>query len=167
MSVYVTSDLHLGHTGMVKFRSVASIEEHDRNIIARWNDTINKRDTVYVLGDFIWNRKSLDYISELKGQINWILGNHDPKITREVMNQININFCAGVWPYKHGVVFSHVPIHPSELVYRWEYNVHGHIHHRERCIEDKRYFNVNIDIAGVSPVPFDYILETFNNRDNK
>jgi len=67
------------------------------------------------------------------------------------MNEIDINFCAGVWPYKHGAVFSHVPIHPSELAYRWKYNIHGHIHHRERCIEDTRYYNANIDIQGTRP----------------
>lgn len=169
MSVYVTSDLHLGHHGIVGFRKgfFKDLAEHDEMIIDAWNNEIGKRDTVYVLGDFIWNNKSLEHISRLSGQINWILGNHDPKITKAVMNEININFCAGVWPYKDGAVFSHVPIHPQELSYRWSYNIHGHIHHRDRCIDDPRYYNANVDVQGIKPVPFDYIMDILKSRNNE
>lgn len=166
MSVYVTSDLHLGHSGIVGFRKglFRNLDEHDAMIIDAWNNVVNKRDTVYVLGDFIWNKESLKYIPMLHGQINWILGNHDPKINAATLDGLNINFCAGVWPYKHGAVFSHVPIHPAELTYRWEYNIHGHIHHRERCIDDPRYYNANVDIQGIKPIPFDYIMDVLRNR---
>lgn len=166
LSVYVISDLHLGHRGMMTYRAgfAASLAEHDQKIVEAWNKQVRKRDTVFVLGDFIWNRKSLHNIERLHGQINWILGNHDPKITRAVMNEIDINFCAGVWPYKHGVVFSHVPIHPNELDSRWKYNVHGHIHLEKRSLDDPRYFNVNADIVGFTPLPFDFILEGLAER---
>jgi len=161
MSVYVTSDLHLGHTGIVGFRKglFKNLEEHDNLIIDEWNSVVSKRDTVYVLGDFIWNKSSLRHLPKLKGQINWVLGNHDPKITKDLLDGLNINFCAGIWPYKHGIVFSHVPIHPQELAYRWEYNIHGHIHHRERNIDDPRYYNANVDVQGFKPAPLDYIME--------
>lgn len=166
MSVYVISDLHLGHSGMMMFRRgfAKTLDEHNERLIDAWNSVIGKRDTVYCLGDFVWNKASLPLLLELKGQINWILGNHDPKVTFELLGDVNINFCAGVWPYKHGVVFSHVPIHPSELAYRWKYNVHGHIHHRERCIDDPRYYNANADVMGIHPKPFDLILEELERR---
>lgn len=166
MSVYVTSDLHLGHSGIVGFRSglFENLADHDAQIIDAWNSTVNKRDTVYVLGDFIWNQESLKYIPMLKGQINWILGNHDPKIKPDTLTDLNINFCAGIWPYKHGAVFSYVPIHPAELTYRWEYNIHGHNHQRERCIDNPRYYNANVDVQGFKPVPFDYIMDVLRLR---
>lgn len=166
MSVYVTSDPHIGHNGIVGFRKglFRNLEEHDELIIDSWNSEISTKDTVYVLGDFIWNKASLKYLSRLKGQINWILGNHDPKITAELLEGLNINFCAGIWPYKHGAVFSHVPIHPQELTYRWKYNIHGHIHQRDRNIEDPRYYNANVDVQGFKPVPFDYIMEVLKDR---
>jgi calcineurin-like phosphoesterase family protein len=53
--VFVTSDTHFGHKRVIEFeaahRPFATIEEHDRELIARWNATVKPKDTVWHLGD--------------------------------------------------------------------------------------------------------------------
>ena len=53
---YYISDLHLGHTNVIKFdkRPFSNIEEMENKIIENWNSRVTKQDTVYILGDFSW-----------------------------------------------------------------------------------------------------------------
>lgn len=55
MSVFFTSDLHIGHENVLRFdsRPFQSVEEMDSEIIRRWNDKVKPGDLVYVLGDMI------------------------------------------------------------------------------------------------------------------
>lgn len=158
--VFLTSDLHIGHTNIhEKWRKeFCSQSDHDETMIQCWNTIVNKNDIVKVLGDFIIGRKNLHYINELNGQIHWILGNHDPKITEEVLRNFpRISYVAGVLPYK-GAVLSHVPVHPIELEYRnWNLNIHGHLHEDKGLPKDK-YYNVNADVMGYFPREFHSIM---------
>ena len=43
MAEFVISDLHMGHEGILKYRTqFKDIEEHDRYIIDKWN-SVNQR----------------------------------------------------------------------------------------------------------------------------
>ena len=136
-----------------------SQKEHDEYMVECWNSVVNRNDIVKVLGDFIIGRKNLHYLKELNGQIHWTLGNHDPKITAEVLNNFpNISYVDGVRAYK-GAVLSHAPIHPQELEYRnWALNIHGHIHSKELNNLGDKYYNVNADIIGYFPKEFHSIM---------
>ena len=61
-----------------------------------------------------------------------------------------------LFSYK-GIWLSHCPIHPLELRGR-EGNAHGHLHLEK--LNDKRYFNVNIDVNNYEFVTFDKIKES-------
>lgn len=79
---FFTSDLHFGHKNVLRFdgRPFDSVEEMDSELIRRWNAKVNKEDTVYVLGDFIWKNKTgvaTSLIRQLNGRIILIKGNHD------------------------------------------------------------------------------------------
>lgn len=79
---FLTSDLHLGHKNIVKFREGPwgnDIDHHDTELINRWNRTVTPDDTVLLLGDFIMGQKdtTLDYIHRLNGHIILVPGNHD------------------------------------------------------------------------------------------
>lgn len=80
---YYISDLHLGHANILKLdnRPFTSIEQHDHELIRRWNSVVTKDDTVYILGDLCWKKENewARIISQLKGKKVLIRGNHDPK----------------------------------------------------------------------------------------
>lgn len=54
--IFFTSDLHFGHSNIVRMcdRPFATIEEMDEQLIRNWNRKVHKCDTVYILGDFIF-----------------------------------------------------------------------------------------------------------------
>ncbi len=156
---YLISDQHIGHTDIhLKWRKgYTSQSDHDECMVQAWNTVVKKHDVVKVLGDFIIGIKNLHYINELKGTIHWTLGNHDPKITRDILNSFpRVSYVDGVRPYK-GAILSHVPLHPAEFEYRnWQVNIHGHQHEDKKL--GSRYFNVNADVMGIFPREFHSIM---------
>ena len=51
--VYFTSDLHLGHYGIIEMqnRPFKNVEEMNHILIGNFNAVVQKNDTVYILGD--------------------------------------------------------------------------------------------------------------------
>ena len=51
--IYFTSDLHLGHRGIIRMqdRPFADLEEMNRVLIYNYNAVVGKDDIVYILGD--------------------------------------------------------------------------------------------------------------------
>lgn len=146
--VYVASDLHFGHKNIAQFRQIAGIsneEEHREFLISRWNTTVTKRDTVFVLGDACFNEEFLEHIARLKGTKVLVSGNHDTldaasylTVFKDVAGMIRAKAC---W-------LTHAPIHPNEL--RGKLNLHGHVH--GATINDRRYRNVCMEnLIGFRP----------------
>lgn len=159
MSVYFTSDLHLGHRGSARRRGFASVEEHDEYIISKLQ-IVGKRDKLFILGDVAWKQEHLQQLKQVRGVKEMIYGNHDTLHAREYLT---------VFQKLHGFRgyrdfwLSHCPIHPQENA-RWKYgNIHGHIHNNSESsgFDDPKYFNVNIDMNNMDVVNFDTILERF------
>ena len=76
--VYVISDLHFGHRNICKYRTqFTNPKEHDEFICDMWQQTVQKRDVVYVLGDACFTEEGVDLVSKLKGQKLLVAGNHD------------------------------------------------------------------------------------------
>ena len=147
-NVYVISDLHLSHLNMAKRRGFETIEEHDNYIIESWNSVINKKDTVWVLGDITMEKKDpYKLLSELKGVKNIVLGNHDlPQHITELLRYTN-KIC-GSFKYKN-CILTHIPVHHIELD-RFTYNIHGHLH--SDSLGDQRYINVSCEQVDYKPV---------------
>lgn len=139
MKEFVISDLHLGHKGILKYRTqFKTIEEHDNFIIDNWNKIVTPQDKVYVLGDVCWKKKDLEKIKLLKGKKILIAGNHDilgAKNYLKVFKDIR-----GLWR-KDGVWLSHAPIHSREL--RDCKNIHGHLHNKK--VKELTWYGLDID----------------------
>lgn len=137
--VFVIADTHFSHKKVTEFRPFATIEEHDRELVERWNSTVRKDDTVWHLGDVcLGGRDKLEILRGLNGIKRLVLGNHDVyphDLYREHFTKI---FGAAEW---HDCILTHIPVHPYQLDTRYRLNVHGHMHsatingdNRYRCV---------------------------------
>jgi calcineurin-like phosphoesterase family protein len=154
MTVYVWSDLHLGHNNILNYRdNFSSLQEHKEFIVNQYCSIITKRDKIFLLGDVAFDLASLKLIKSLPGYKHLILGNHDlergPKFTDLVGVYDKVD---AMVKYKN-LWLTHAPIHPEEL--RGKKYVHGHTHNV--IIEDQRYINVCIEHAP-RPVPIEHII---------
>jgi calcineurin-like phosphoesterase family protein len=77
--VFYSSDEHHLHDLVSEERGFASVEEHTEWLIDRHNSVVNKRDTVFFLGDFtLKHPEAVKHITDrLLGRKHLILGNHD------------------------------------------------------------------------------------------
>ena len=156
--VYFTSDLHLGHKSIPKYRDrFSTLEEHDDYIFKKIKE-LGKRDILIILGDFLFDGPHYDeYIERLKRiscRIKLVMGNHDSKkLYKEDCIEMQLPF----YSYK-SMWLSHCPIHPQEMRGR-SGNVHGHMH-LER-LDDTYYFNVNLDVNNYEFVTLEDIKEYF------
>ena len=86
--IYFTADLHFGHANILKhslkrpFADIVDIRAHDEWLLDKWRSTVDKRDTVYVLGDltFLKSEGARHLLEKLPGQKFLIEGNHDGSI---------------------------------------------------------------------------------------
>lgn len=71
--VFFVSDTHFGHRGIIEFsetkpfRPFASIEEHDEELVRRWNSVVGVKDIVWHLGDFCFGKRNLEIAARLNG----------------------------------------------------------------------------------------------------
>ena len=146
--VYFTSDLHIGHRAITKYRpQFRSAEEHDEFWLDKL-ETLGKRDVLFILGDFLFDgehyQKYIQRIRKIKGRIKLIMGNHDSLNLYQEINQKpqspqgSIEIQLPLFSYKNMWV-SHCPIHPQELRNRIGC-IHGHLHNS--TLEDTRYYDV-------------------------
>jgi calcineurin-like phosphoesterase family protein len=161
--VFITSDSHFGHRGIISFpatkpfRPFETIEEHDAELIKRWNSVVGKGDIVWHLGDFCFGLRNLGIAAHLHGNKRLVMGNHDTYSIHEYLKYfVKV---AGCCEYK-GMLFSHMPVHPNQLQ-RYYMNVHGHLHTnfvlKEDGTRDVRYFNASCENTNLTPIPLDEI----------
>ena len=160
--VYFMSDPHFGHKNLAKYRGMTS-DESDKLIISNWNNLITKNDIVYLLGDITmeYHQAVRYYMSQLKGIIRVIPGNHDFRQTCQILQDMGI-LVMGCLEYK-GFICTHIPIHPMELEGFYRGNIHGHIHD-PKIDYGKKYINVTCERINYTPVEFDKLVEIFINK---
>lgn len=157
--VYFTSDWHLDHKNIPKYREeFKTTEENNIHFINEFNRIVKKNDIVFFLGDIAFEESSLELLKKLRHCRKKILflGNHDYVSTDkllEVFDEVR-----GFMSYKNFWI-SHCPIHPQELRNR-RGNIHGHLH--TQVLDDGRYFDVSPDKNNMSLVDFEIIKEYFD-----
>ncbi|MFC6790641.1 metallophosphoesterase [Methylobacterium komagatae] len=67
---------------MSRPRPFASIEEHDRILVSRWNDRVSADDVVWCLGDFAYgcsHSRAREIFDQLRGRKCLVIGNHEER----------------------------------------------------------------------------------------
>ena len=159
----ITSDLHLGHANICKFRPFKSAEDHHEILFDNLATSINKRDSLLLLGDITFSEywlKRLDEIKCIKKTL--IVGNHD---TESVNMKVICNHYDEVHSLysKRNNWFSHCPIHADQFRGK-ELNIHGHLHgnhvtDRHGYYNDNNYFNACVEHTEYKPISYSEIIE--------
>lgn len=163
--VYVISDTHFGHKRIIEFekdaRPYATIEHHDRDLVARWNAIVTNKDTVWHLGDVFFGKDGHKLLGSLNGYKKLVLGNHDHyplAIYQAYFGKIH-----GAAEFD-GCLLTHVPVHENQM-YRYRKNIHGHMH--SKCVmktheayddlPDERYVCVSAERTSLAPILMSYV----------
>lgn len=156
---FFIADTHFGHKNILRFdtikayRDFATIEEHDEEIVRRWNGVVSKGDTVWHLGDFAFSSKAVAIAGRLNGHKRLVLGNHDHYPSAEYLKYFHKLY--GAATLKDDVLLTHIPVHPAQLE-RFKFNIHGHLH--AHCLPDTRYINVSCEQISLTPFPMEWII---------
>lgn len=153
MNSYHTSDWHLGHRSIGKYRErdgILTEQQSSALILSNYKKLIRKKDVVWFHGDIIFDPNYLQKVKDLPGYKKLIMGNHDTEKNKKVtLSDLMLVFDSiDSLVKKRGVWLSHAPIHPDEL--RGAFNIHGHTHYH--VIDDHRYVNVCVEQTGYSPI---------------
>lgn len=136
MKTYYISDLHFGHKNIIRYdnRPFKNVEEHDEEIIKRWNNTVKQDDEVYILGDISWYspQKTVEIFNRLHGIKHLLVGNHDHKLlkskqVRDLFVEIN-DYKEIKLPDNKGIVLSHYPIPCFNKHYHGWIHLYAHVH---------------------------------------
>lgn len=164
--VWFTSDLHFFHDRILEFHPRRkelfgnTVEENKEKLILLWNSRVDKKDTVYILGDLSFGEveQKRKLFQRLNGNKILILGNHDkvPDHLKCYFNHItqikNMKFKKSVYPYIHKdleVIMCHFPM------LTWEHNekgsimIHGHCHGKaDKINKESKELRVDVGIDG-------------------
>jgi calcineurin-like phosphoesterase family protein/2'-5' RNA ligase len=158
---FVTSDLHLDHTNIIKYcdRPFITTKEMNKTLINNWNRTIRKKDTVYFLGDLAYGKssKSTDYwLKKLNGKIIFIRGNHDKSDKIKFHDNYILEYESEKFYLTH---------RPDDVPKDWKnWAICGH-HHNNKPSEfpfidqENKRINISVELTKYQPIDFDKILE--------
>lgn len=132
--LFFTSDTHFFHANIIKYanRPFGSVEEMNKELIRRWNETVPENGVVYHLGDFSfgWSKEWWSIIPKLNGKIHLILGNHDMDHIGEpymdlfasVNEQVTLNVNGQM------IILNHNPFLCFGGAYKDTWQLFGHVH---------------------------------------
>lgn len=139
MTLFFTSDLHLGSEGLARWRRFPDVAAHDEAIIQGINARVDSSDELWILGDACHpNLASVERMREsiICGHVHMIIGNHDKRSLFEtLMREKGLFESVGSYAevgkvarqgYK--LCLSHYPMLDWNRAVHGSYMLHGHIH---------------------------------------
>jgi calcineurin-like phosphoesterase family protein len=152
---YFISDYHFGHAKVIQFEEqlrgkvlgVDNIDDHDALLMFRTWTTVNKRDTLWVLGDNGSVDTTVELVKNCKGIVRYVPGNHDKPANIAILGALDNVIIHGITKWKNFWI-THAPVHDQEL--RGCLNIHGHSH--SKVIRDARYVCVSVENTEGYPI---------------
>lgn len=162
INTFFIADTHFGHKNILEYekeaRPFSCIEDHDEELIKRWNSVVRPRDNVYHLGDFCFGKDNIKIAERLNGSKKLIMGNHDAYPSAEYLKYFKS--LHGVL-YLKEYVLTHIPVHPYHA--RNYINIHGHLH--SKVVQDPQlwkplqpiYINVSCEQINLTPISIEQL----------
>jgi len=163
---YYISDLHIGHNNVINFdnRPFANTDEMFNTLLSNWNGVVGSKDTVYILGDFIWGKENewYDIVKQFNGEKVLVRGNHDP---RQFSHKTRSQFQSVVDYLEtkdegRKVILCHYPILSFSGDYRNNtYMLYGHVHNTRELAYTLQFRNIiRQKYTGISGEPLGQLL---------
>lgn len=182
--IYITSDLHqhLNHNKDFVYaaRGYSSVEEMNKDLITKFNNTVTDEDEVYILGDLcLGGANSLidnfKILSQLNGKIHIILGNHDTstrcKMYEALPQVVSISYAEMIQYHKYHFYLSHYPTLTANLddgkpLRARTINLCGHSHATDPFADWEKgcIYHCEVDAHNGFPVSLDTIIENMKQR---
>jgi calcineurin-like phosphoesterase family protein len=162
MKTYITSDLHFGHTNILKYnpdtRVYKDVATMNAKMIREWNETVGQDDLVYILGDvaFCNERDAVAIMQQLAGRKILVKGNHDSKLVQDskfvacfesIHDYLTVNY-SSARVGKCRVALFHYPVLEWDQCHRGAVHFHGHVHGKPTGMERYRVRDVGMDATG-------------------
>ncbi len=181
MTIWFTSDLHFNHDKefLYKPRGFHNVIEMNESIIEAYNKFISKDDIVYILGDLCLGGPSQDkllenkyLLSELQGNINIILGNHDSYNRISIYHDCGFNVIGYAEMLKYNgyhFFLSHYPTittnYDDKALKQRVLNLHGHTHDKNKFYDDSPFmYNVALDAQECKPISIESVINDIKIR---
>lgn len=182
MKYWFSADLHLGHKNILKYcdRPFDTIDEHDEYIINTWNEKVHYEDKAFILGDVaLCNRtKAIELITQLNGDITFILGNHDHPLAMKELCRLGYRVSPllnikipdpEMDDKKQYITLCHYPMMSWKYSNSGSWNLHGHHHGVEVAkglhVKYKlTQLDVGVDCFGYAPIDYERVKEIFTKR---
>lgn len=179
--IFVTSDTHFGHDREFLWgpRGFESYEDHDTEVIRRWNEVVGEDDIVYHLGDVMLgnNNYGMGCLAVLNGHIKIIPGNHDTATRLELYKKlpnVEVLGLAEMIRYKkYNFYLSHHPTMTSNLekapfLRMHLINLFGHTHQNKQFYQDIPFmFHVGMDSNNCTPILLDDAISLMQEETQK
>ena len=171
--IYFSSDLHFGHARDFMYgpRGFNNVNDHDAEIVKRWNSIVKDEDEVYCLGDIMLNdnKNGIKLWNQLKGNKHIIPGNHDStsriKLYKKCPNTIVEKGSISFRYEKYNFYLSHYPslcshVAKDKPLYLRTICLCGHTHTNDKFVDmDKGLiYHVEVDAHNLYPVDIKTIL---------
>ena len=162
---YVTSDHFIGRTNILKIndRPHSSIEEMNQDFVRRWNSKVKSEDTVYHLGNFIWDPLiGSEYLQLLNGKIILIPTQNDKasvELSSIAKNHLTLAKDKIVELPKYGIVMSHYPQEDWNGKDSGTIHLHGGKSEIKTDLTLSRRVNCSVELWDYYPVEINAILD--------
>ena len=174
MTVYFTSDLHLGHRAVIGMqeRPFDDVEQMNRRLIQGINQRVGMRDTLWVLGDVshrIGKETAAGLLSKVTCRdVRLVRGNHDKDWGAE-------GAFVEVCDYKElsldgmRVCLMHYPLASWNGKHRGSGHLHGHVHagpgyNEAMAARGVKRYDVGVDANGYLPVSWEEVRSFMEDR---
>lgn len=170
MAIYFTSDLHLGHSNIIKYcnRPFSDVEEMNEALIENWNKTVDNNDKIFVLGDFALGNSDqiIKWGKSLKGNKMLILGNHD-HASKSVYLEAGFKEVSSypiLWD-RH-FILSHIPLYTAELHSNMQFcNIYGHVHDKLPYEDTPDHCCICVEQTNYEPISYTEVLARIKTKE--
>ena len=167
-NVWFIGDTHFYHNNVIEYcnRPFKDVYEMNEQEVQNWNNTVSKKDKVFMVGDFALANKAkiIEIGQRLNGRKTLILGNHDHE-SKYTYYEAGFEYVSR-YPiiFEDFYIISHQPqFIQSNGVYA---NIFAHVHDNPEYTDcSSRSFCVSAERINYTPIEFNEIIRRMKDND--